>query len=239
VSATPFVIVCFGRTGSSWLCSLLQSHPGILCHGEIFSPKGIRFAPGYLDRSPMAATWTVASRDSDPEKFLEAVLSEDLGHQAVGFKMLNWMQPDLMLRLARSQAVHKVILRRQNRVRAFLSRTRSEALERWQLESYHGSRVRLDPAELVAYVKRYERFYDELRAAATGTPVLEVVYEELLEDDRCARGIVEFLGATPSDVPLRSRLFRQSHDLTRDVVINFEELSVLLHGTALQAELNS
>ena len=239
MSATRFVVVCFGRTGSSWLCSLLRSHPAILCHGELFNLKQIGFSPNPFKDSTIHTPWTMAARDGDPARFLAAVLSEDLGHQAVGFKMLNWTHPEVLFELARSPDVRKVILSRRNRVRAFLSRTRARALETWQVESYNGYRIHLDPTELARYVKRYERFYGELRGAARGTPVHEVVYEDLLEDDQLAQGIVEFLGVTPSDMPLRSRLPRQSQDLIRDVVTNFDELSTLLRGTPLDAELNA
>jgi hypothetical protein len=233
------VVVCFGRTGSGWLCSLLQSHPAILCHGEIFSAKGLRLAGPPRERSAIAARWPVSSRDTDPMGFVQDVLAEGLGHQAVGFKMLNWMHPEVLFGLARSPDVHKVILGRRNRVRAFLSRTRSEALERWWDEGYDGFRVRLDPTELVEYAGRYEDFYDQLRVAAAGTPALEVTYEDLLEDEQRAREIVDFLGVRPSDIQLESRWPRQSRDQTRDVVSNFDELSVLLRGTGLEAELEA
>lgn len=239
MSATPFVIVGFGRTGSTWLLLLLRSHPAVLCHGEIFSTKGIMYDRNQLDRSATAATWTMASRDRDPAAFLKAILADDLGHQAVGVKMLNWHQPELLFQVARCPDVHKVIVRRRNRVRAFLSRTRSEAISRWMMDSYDGMRVRLDPDELLAYVRRYDQFYEQLQATARGTPMREVVYEDLLEDDQRARGIVEFLGVEPSDIPLRASLPRQSDDLTREAVINFDELSVLLRGTPLHAELHA
>ncbi len=237
--ATRFVVVCFGRTGSSWLCSLLQSHPAILCHGELFSPKGIQYGPGYLECSETAPSWSIDSRDRDPSGFLDALFSEDLGHQAVGLKMLNWHQPEFLFDLVRRQDLHKVIVCRHNRIRAFLSRARSEMLEQWIGRSYDGFRIVLDPDELLAYVHRYDSFYDRLRAAAAGTPTHEVVYEALLEDDRPARSIVEFLGVEPSDFPLYSALQRQSGDVTREVVVNFEELARILRGTPLQAELEA
>lgn len=239
MSATRFVIVCFGRTGSTWLTTLLHSHPAVLCHGELFNPLEILYAPGYRQRSMVASAWSEASRDEDPAGFLEAVLADDGGHQAVGFKMLSWERPELIFELARHEDVRKVILRRRNRIRAFLSRKRSEAISRWVVHSYDGMRVRLDPDELFDYVKRYDKFYEDLRVAASGTLVHEVAYEELLEDDQRAGSIVEFLGVEPHDVPLHSTLPRQSNDLTRDVVTNFDELSALLRGTALEAELRA
>lgn len=32
---TRFVVVCAARTGSTMLCHMLNSHPSILCHGEV------------------------------------------------------------------------------------------------------------------------------------------------------------------------------------------------------------
>jgi LPS sulfotransferase NodH len=237
VSATRFVIAGFGRTGSTWLRLLVRSHPGILCHAEIFNPVEIGWAREHADHSTLASQWPIARRDGDPAGFVEAVLADDRGHQAVGIKMLNWHQPELLFDLARSQDVHKVIVRRRNRVRAFLSRTRSEALEQWFRHSYDGFRVRLDPDELLAYVNRYDSFYERLRLQATGTPVVEIVYEDLLRDPQSAQGIVRFLSVEPCDIPLVADLPRQSRDLMRDAVINYDELSVLLRGTPLGAEL--
>lgn len=237
MSATRFVIASFGRTGSTWLTLLVRSHPAILCHGEIFNPPEIKWAPGHVEHSKVAAAWTVASRDRDPAGFLETVLADDRGHQAVGAKMLNWHQPELLFEVARRPDVHKVILRRRNRVRAFLSRERSDLLLRRMRESYDGFRIRLDPDELLAYARRYDSFYDSLRTVAAGAPVFEVVYEDLLDGTQSAQDVVAFLGVEPSDFPLASGMRRQSRDRTRDVVTNFDELSELVRGTPLQAEL--
>ena len=38
---TRFVILAVPRTGSNLLCTLLNSHPEILCHHEVFNPQGI------------------------------------------------------------------------------------------------------------------------------------------------------------------------------------------------------
>ena len=44
-----FVVLAVPRVGSNYLCSLLNSHPEILCHHELFHPKGIYLAYGYKD----------------------------------------------------------------------------------------------------------------------------------------------------------------------------------------------
>ena len=39
-STTRFVILAAPRSGSNLLCTLLNSHPEILCHHEVFNPVG-------------------------------------------------------------------------------------------------------------------------------------------------------------------------------------------------------
>jgi LPS sulfotransferase NodH len=238
-SATRFVIASFSRTGSTWLTLLLRSHPAILCHGEVFNLAGIKYDQRYLEHSMAAKEWTMDARDRDPAGFLAALFSDDLGHQAVGIKLLDWHHPELIAQLARDQDVHKVIVRRRNRVRAFLSHTRAKATCRWVNDSYDGMRVHIDPDELLAYVRRYDAFYEGMRTMARGTPIREVLYEDLLEDPQSARGVVAFLGVEPCDLPLHSKLPRQSNDVPRDAVVNFQELSLRLRGTALHAELTA
>ena len=44
--AVRFVVVAVRRAGSNMLCTLLDSHPAILCHHELFNPRGIFYALG-------------------------------------------------------------------------------------------------------------------------------------------------------------------------------------------------
>lgn len=51
-----FVVFSMGRTGSTLLASLLNSHPQILCDGEVFTPvrwtPGLRFLARFWQRHP-------------------------------------------------------------------------------------------------------------------------------------------------------------------------------------------
>jgi LPS sulfotransferase NodH len=46
-SATPFVILTAPRTGSSWLVDLLNNHPQVAAHGELFVPEAREFENAY------------------------------------------------------------------------------------------------------------------------------------------------------------------------------------------------
>ena len=36
-----FVVLCWRRTGSNWLCGMLYQHPEIFMHNELFNPVSI------------------------------------------------------------------------------------------------------------------------------------------------------------------------------------------------------
>ena len=60
-----FVILAASRSGSNMLCRMLDSHPAILCHHEIYNPKGIRLAVTL--RETDFTLGTMAERERDPE----------------------------------------------------------------------------------------------------------------------------------------------------------------------------
>ena len=50
---TPFIIFGMGRTGTTMLVSLLQSHPNCICYSELFhphEPKWLDESKNYLER---------------------------------------------------------------------------------------------------------------------------------------------------------------------------------------------
>jgi LPS sulfotransferase NodH len=238
VTATRFVIACMERTGSTWLCRLLNSHPSILCHGEVFSPEVIGYARPLAARSALTGSWTLARREAEPRAFIEDVFADSGGHRAVGVKLLGWHQRELVCELLADTGVRKVILRRLNHVHVFLSFQRSKILGKWHGVDYDGLRVRIDPDRLFGYVEMYDSIYDWIERTCAGSPVHHVTYEELLSDPLRPDRIVEFLGLGPTEVPLQVPDLRQSRDSLRDAIINFDELTGALAGTMLEGELS-
>ncbi|MCA9265021.1 MAG: sulfotransferase, partial [Planctomycetales bacterium] len=66
-----FVILAVPRTGSNLLCTLLNSHPEILCHHEVFNPQGIFLALTQRDRPHSLPS--LDERNRDPLRFLDEV----------------------------------------------------------------------------------------------------------------------------------------------------------------------
>lgn len=236
-----FVVLAAPRTGSNWLCSLLDSHSSILCHHEIFNPEGIHVALSMRDRDP--GFGTVAERDRDPLAVLQRIWRSGTGRQAVGFK-LNRGQHETIFRAVLADAeVRKIVVRRANRVRTFISETLAERTGEW--ESYAWSRtsgapppVRIDPDQLQRHVATNRRYYASIAQAlaATPAPAFTVCYEAL-HTQQLRRQMLQFLGVAP-EVALRAGTRRQNAAPLHALIQNFTELQHALHGTELLCDLH-
>jgi LPS sulfotransferase NodH len=244
---TRFVIVCHGRTGSTLLCSLLDSHPAVVCHREVFSQHvnaaaRLDYAPGYVHRSSLPRRWLTATRDFAPGAFLDDLFADAVGHHAVGFKLLaqhvrhlRSRRPSFISALLADPDIHKLILRRENRVRVYVSKKRGERFG-FAACNYDGMQVNVDPSELACWATDHDRFYSELLEATDGSPTRCILYERLAERDYLA-GILDFLSVRPRDALLKTDSIRQRRDSLRSAIANFDELSRALSGTSLADDL--
>lgn len=236
-----FAIVAGRRTGSNMLCTLLDSHPAILCHHELFNPRGIfcalslrgrGFAPGSIDE-----------RDADPISFLARIWERPEGRRCVGFKLTCGQAEPVLAHVLGDPAVRKIVLRRRNRVKACVSERIAEALDQWEVYDAREldpvrPRVAIDASRLRLHVAESERFYRELEARleGSGQTFLRVDYEELGRPEEQAR-LLRFLDVDPDGVRLEARSVKQNPRDLREVVANFDALARALDGDPLREEL--
>src|SRR5262249_46467049 len=127
--ATRFVILNAARTGSNYLCALLNSHDEVLCHHEIFNPHVVGVAR-HLQMSGFQLG-TIEERERDPIAFLQRVWDTPLGRPIVGFKLC-WRQHEVAYRAVLGDpSVHKIVLKRRNRVATFVSLLRARQTGEW------------------------------------------------------------------------------------------------------------
>jgi LPS sulfotransferase NodH len=243
VTPVRFVILAAPRTGSNMMCTLLGSHPDVLCHHELFNPRGVFYALELRDGS--FDLGGIDERDREPLAFLERVWSADLGHTHVGFKMTHRQNEAVLAAVLRDADVRKIVLRRENRVRTFVSKRISEELDQWEVYSeadLNGERprVHVDVDALRESIAENEDYYSELEQVleATGQPFLRVSYEQLVAGERAR--VLEFLDvpdAARAAAKLRMRSVRQNPAPLRELVTNFGELETALAGTTLAADL--
>jgi len=233
-----FAILAAPRTGSNLLCTFLNSHDEIVCHHELFNPSGIFTAKGYDG----AELGSVAERDGDPVGFLERFWKRAPRRGAfVGFK---WTrdQSELALRhLIADEGVLKIILRRRNRLKTFLSECIARRLDQWEVYDAgelvtERPRIHVHTADLFEHIDANRQFYRRVHDMLGAQPRFELDYEELLDRSTHER-LLRFMGVSPL-APLRAGSIKQNSDDLRELVANLDELSVALSGTELEQELS-
>ena len=220
--AVPFVILFDGRTGSTYLVDLLDSHPAISCVGE-------------------RVGWIGQRGGSSPEQLDVAGALLGLGEtrppgsapRAVGFKvkLRDVIDHDAFRGMLEDHGVRIIRMVRHNQVKAAISTILAGDLRRrtgaWNVrdEADRVPRCVVDPAELDRILaKRQEREEDLSRfVRSVSVPTLDIAYEDLLLDAGGTLARVQhFLGVEPE--PLRSAVKKATSDDLEDVVLNLDDL---------------
>jgi LPS sulfotransferase NodH len=225
---TPFVVLFIERDGSTYLTSLLASHPEVRVVYERFAVLRQQGA------SPQAQlAWADA--------FFSPPL---IGRAAaIGFKtkLVDVLDPNGFARLLRARACRILLMRRQNHVKAVVSRINARRLHdvtgNWNLydSSDRMPPMVVDPGEFDRFLKERAAAERELEdyVARLGLPTLRLDYEEMLVDRETALArVFGFLQVRP--VALEGRTLKHTPDDLRRVVLNFDDLVHRYTGTAYE-----
>jgi LPS sulfotransferase NodH len=257
---TKFVILTSGRSGSSWLMEMLNSHPSIGGYGELFSPRfgtrypqtraalygdpgGVPFFGAYLDDRGSATAVTVPYLGTQYFNLVYAP-RDRLG--AVGFRVryghlrANWGGLPVgawFLPNAAARRVRVVHLVRRNSLDFLVSRAVATATGLRHArdgDEMAPPRIALDTDTLVEQLERcgaHERLVRRTLSLLR-LPTLEIAYEDLVSDTtRAYRRVVEFLGAQPADHKPRWRMRKVVDTPRREVIENYESVKRALDDT--------
>ena len=244
---TPFLVLTFPRTGSSWLVDTLDSHPRIAAYDELLYGAGGAPAHARSDLSNFVdyrfrSVWVERLAVLRRLTYLRAVYRRRPGVQAVGFKLM-YLQarsnPGLLplLALRRARAIHLV---RANLLAAAISYdvARSTGVFHPRRgETTPSALVRLDTDRLIARlegmaldISRARSWLERLRF-----PRIEVVYEELAARPKeTLAEILRFLGVGRPVDGLRSQLVRSSDEQSLLRVENPCEVRAALAGSRFE-----
>ena len=249
------MILFLPRTGSNYLASMLDTHPEILCHHELFLPTGVHRSLSVREGQLDLDLGEAAARDRDPYAFLRKVYSLHMGARAVGFKMsLADPQRGVLAALAGNRRIRKIVVRRDNWLQVYTSALIAQQTRQLiQFTDAAGdtsgnaaTRVRegagnvrpRDPAKVVVdlsefrrYVRKRLRAYAVLRAffSVTRQPAMEIEYNEIKDAARM-RDVLRFLRVSP-DAPLRERTTKQNPSRLSDRIENWPAVKGSLEGT--------
>jgi LPS sulfotransferase NodH len=242
---SKFAILAAPRTGSNMLCTMLNSHPRILCHHEIFNPDGIFYALDLRDGD--FSLGSRSERDRDPLGFLQRVWDRDLGHSRVGFKMTLRQNEAVFDAVLHDPGVRKIILHRRNRVKTYVSWLIAQQTGQWEV--YRKAdvvsdrpKVRVEAAAFYDHLARNDEYYAQIERTLdeTGQQALNTDYERLFGDDELRR-ILSFLevGLDTADWRSAATSVRQNPIDLRQLICNFEDLESAWGESPLGRELHS
>jgi len=240
--AVRFIIFNATRTGSNFLCTVLNSHPQILCHHEIFNPHVIGVAR-HLQNSDFRLG-SMEEREKDPAEFLDRVWRTSLGRAAVGFKMCLWQHEPAYRAVLPDLSVRKIILKRHNRVKSFVSLLLARQTGEWVVYDDRGApaprpKVHVDRSALLENIALHDRFYAETEAALrqSGQEHILLWYEDLFGPTGIEPAL-SFLGVDGRPSQPEGQTWKLAPVALRDTIANFDALDKELRGTALEAELH-
>lgn len=246
--STRFLILSRGRTGSTFLQRLLDSHTECICFEELYAPRPVPPSPPKCPADRFAGMLAGADlRDTDPVAFLEQSVHRPIdGIGALGFKLFyghsrQGAAAALWTHLGRDRSIRVVHLKRRNLLRMFTSmKIALKTGAWWSLDGEPGledRRVTLDAAEFARYVDEVESARATGAAAFSAHPVFDIDYEDF-EDYGHGEGgdeyetlsaLLDFLGLRP--FRLHTAMARQNPEPLRELIANHDDLAAAFAGT--------
>ena len=243
-----FMISCTARSGSSMLSTLLNSHPRVLCHGEVLAAPHESAGPYHDLRSQGADVddWLREYRQERPEAFLYDVCFNPAGHQSVGFKFkleesLTSSYKSFRELLAADKDIKIIHLQRKNILDKYVSlqMTRQSGVFSIRSSSQRPDLrpFTIDIADFIAYVRKDRQRYETAFEMFRDHPCLHLTYEELCESRPAALGKVQdFLELPQADLAtMMIKVIKKNTDL----VLNLDEVREALAAEDAAAEMSS
>jgi LPS sulfotransferase NodH len=223
---TPYVILFIERDGSTFLSSLLISHPDIRANYERFAVLKQQGASAFeqLEWANSLFTPPLVGR-----------------HSAVGFKTKLVDIEDLegFTRLLHDKKCHIIQMKRRNSVKAVVSKINArrlyEATGKWNLytEDDRLPVLEIDLEEFDQLLDEREQANRTLDEYVSGLqlPTLKLVYEDLLVNrDSELERVLSFLKVKP--YPVQAKTLKNTKDNLQEAIANFDELRARYAGTA-------
>lgn len=254
-----FVILSAPRCGSTFVGSLLQSHPQVVCYNELFKKDRCHFNYPFFPEEDDAELLKVREKSSD--RFLEKFVFRGYREvfHAVGFKMLypQWADPEFKAVKRWLMANHElqfIHLIRKNTLQVLISLKRATLSNEWWrmdpafldglsragiISAKQGNQQRqmsevrpfeIEPHEAQTFFERNELQYNQVKRELLGHEVLEIIYEDILEEENNSGSqMLDFLGV--SQKSLKSRNIIQNTQSMSENIKNYEALKGFFEKT--------
>lgn len=214
---TRFAIACVGRVGSSFLESLIDSHPDASCFGEIVSHP-----PVSLGSAAEVATFL--------DRTLQAALTPVSGFKLPFFSL---PLPEGIMTTLSERGFRFVHIQRKNKFDQYLSMRLAQVNNAWRSDtgSYGVDRIHIEPEEALRHIAGFSSLEIQIpEQIGSAFPYHPVSYEDVVSGDALP-GLLDFLGLTRR--PLTSVYQRQRRTSQRDAIVNYDEVATALIANGL------
>ncbi len=222
---TRFLTLFVERSGSTYMATVLDSHPEVVALREELAVLRQKGGGGAEQLAWAREFWTPSLVGRT---------------RARGFKtkVLDILDPQGFADLLHQHEVKIVTLRRRNTVKAAVSTINARRLHeksgRWNLldESDRMPAFEVDMADFAAQLEMHRAWDQEVvdYAARLALPQLSLFYEDMLQDEQSFFSrIFDFLEVKPK--PVQGKTYKNTSDNLRDVVLNFDALREAYAGT--------
>lgn len=224
------------------LISLLDSHPDVLCAGEIFSPgSGSEYAIGKLASSSTRNRLRhQLTRSALVEEFLENYYAQP-GYKAIGFKFmysharhLPRLYPSALQHILQNKipVIHNI---RENKLRVVLSRVASKSSGVYRSEKPVAREPLVLPTKgLLKELTKLKQEDESWAAKFTQQPYLKVVYESLLKDSAGENlRLQQFIDVEHTD-ELSTSYVKLNTGSVESMLKNFDEVERELSNTEFE-----
>ena len=223
-----FAIFSFPRSGSTFLCSLLGSHPDILCHFEVFHPLEIVTIKDFNDTAIEMRSFTPQTRDKSPLEFLNSLFKYDMGCKAVGFKIFVGHSTEAHDAILKDREIKKILLKR-NTIDSYTSmliaKETGAFTQKDMPPGMSRPRVSFDVGGFLGFDLKIGEYFLHLERvlAETGQEFLDIRYEDMVTDQAVIDSIFSFLGIKRGSEQLSAFTRKQNKSGLQEKVDNLEE----------------
>ena len=234
-----FVVCGVARVGSNYFINQLNNHSQILCHYEIFHPRGLffGFADKEIDSVDFEKKWDIRRRNRAPFDFLGELLEIHQGEEALGYNIFPGHNQAILKSSLLDVHQRKIILRRKDLLKSFISGRLANKTGTWVCTNEHdlgeikNAKMHFLRDEFLSYLLRIFNYYNCLETVlgVTRQNFLTVYYEDIIQDrDATFKKIFNFLNVRQEILDKKSRFIKQSPEDLELLVENYRGMKNFL-----------
>jgi hypothetical protein len=239
-------MVCAARTGSTMLRWMLDSHPDICCHGEVFG-SGINLVGINKKLNPPIYQMLNEIKDQKPVRFLFDFVLYPGSYKAVGVKIKyeelglpKWKA--VFNAVVADRSIRIIHLTRENHLKRYISNYIATHITYVNVIFDEGQQpvvqpVTLSPELCIEDIIATEKAENKFREYFKNHRVFDISYEQLIDiKDKKLNDLQHFLGVTPTKLQIKTK--KVISDNLKDLLANYSDFQSAFIGTRFERYLS-